>query len=257
MRRRHTPARDLGSLAGGRALQGDAAGELDLRIARLLRAAFPEAPVPVALEEAHLAAILASTQSVAVEGAVAATLPSSPRRSRRYRVPRLAARLAIASAAFLLLFSGLALAGTLPAPLQGFASDAAALIGVHVPPPHGSPPERFAEPSPSARPSATAVPSASPANRADADRSVRRSPVHQRGRAHSGLRGQRGQGRKRGEAHSAQQRQSQSRKRSNGAQSQDQGRQDRGGVHRSSGQDRGGGSQGLTQRHGRQSKRQN
>jgi hypothetical protein len=191
-RRGRTTARYGDAIPPGDARFG-AVTDAETRIEALLRAGFPEEPLPAALEEAQLAAIVEAAGSLTTERA--AGMPRSAAGRRRFRAPRLAAGLAAASAALLLLFSGLAAAGTLPSPLQGFASRAAGLVGVHVPPrPHASSPKGLATHSASARPTAEASSDAKPGAGAGSHRTSTPTPRGKSSQARSHSQGQRQHG---------------------------------------------------------------
>jgi len=180
------------------------APDSETRVEALLRAGFPEEPVPAALEEAQLAAIVEAAGSVVAHGAPTKAPQSAARRRRHFRTPRLAAGMAAAAATLLLLFSGLAAAGTLPSSLQGFASRTAALIGVHVPRPHGSSPEGLTTPSAAATPNARASGDSNHGAAAGPHRTPTPAPRGKSSRARTRLQGQSQHGAQRGKpaAHS-------------------------------------------------------
>jgi hypothetical protein len=147
---------DLDTLLAGRAPSSDAGLEGVAGFVRSLQVVHPEEPVPDRLETAHVAALVAAAELLAETcGSVAS---SAARPFRRPRPVRLALKLAAASAVFVLLFCGLALAGALPDPVQDFASRAASAIGLHIAHPGAGPstPGAGVAASPTARPSATA-----------------------------------------------------------------------------------------------------
>jgi hypothetical protein len=148
---------DLERLLVGTSPAGDAGLVGVAGRVRDIRSACAERPVSRNVEEDHVAAMVATAQLLAANGGPA----DSPRLFRRPRPMRLGLKLAAASAALLLLFAGLALAGTLPGPIRGLGSRAASAIGIHQSPPGLRPaaPAAGGATSPTAVPSSTAKPS--------------------------------------------------------------------------------------------------
>jgi hypothetical protein len=149
-----TDFRDMRETDLDRLLAGDtppgAEGAAGLAaFARALKVACPEKGAPDAVQAAQIEACVAASQELAVGGEPAL------RRSRR-RPLRLVLKVACVSAAFLLLFCGLALAGALPPSIEGPVSRAALRIGVHLP-----------SPAPSVTPVRAQDPSSSPTQTAD------------------------------------------------------------------------------------------
>jgi hypothetical protein len=176
----HSNDRDAGDverLLAGRAPSGD--GELAALADFVsgLKAAYPEEPVPVLVEAGHLAAMVAAAQLDLEGGDLAPRRAGTSHGRVLYRprffpwrgtragarpsAARLTAKLGLASIAFLLIFSGLALAGALPGPVQGFASRAAAALGIDMAShsdDQGSLPPVAGSASPSSAASSTAAP---------------------------------------------------------------------------------------------------
>jgi hypothetical protein len=142
--------REIDGLLSGRAPEGDAElGEL-ARFFTDLREAYPEAST-AGQETAHLAAMIETAHLLAENGEPVARPASNadgpavqasglPKWRRSVMGKSIFAstklRVAAVAAAFLLLFSGTALAasrGALPGPIQNAAADAAAVVGVDVP----------------------------------------------------------------------------------------------------------------------------
>lgn len=126
-----------------------------------LRTADPEQAVPVEVEEAHVAAMVAAAQRLAAGG------DRAPRPSGKGRtLMRLTVKIAVSSVAFVLLFGGLALAGTLPDSVQDPISRAASAIGIPIarpsPEPTVAPAHEVASPTASPSPTAKAHRSAAP-----------------------------------------------------------------------------------------------
>ena len=136
-------------LAGKAPLEGEEFEDL-VAFVQDLRATYPEEAVGPATQARHLTAIVGMAHLLAEKGDLtqrsgskavgparqASGLPKWRRRPvlRKMFAP-LAAKVAVAVVALLTAFSGLAVAGTLPRPLQSFAADAASLVGVDLPNP--------------------------------------------------------------------------------------------------------------------------
>jgi hypothetical protein len=144
------PEEDTRRLLAGTAPEGDSGlGEV-AGFVRSLKAAYPDKPVSCSVEEAHVAELVAAARLLSESGEPAAS-------RRRLRPVGLALKLAAATVVFVMLFCGLAWAGTLPGPIQTLASRAALAIGVHIERPRAKPVVPAGGPaSPSAKPSPTA-----------------------------------------------------------------------------------------------------
>lgn len=169
--------RDLERLLAAGTSEGVAAPDDVSAFILGLRAAYPERPVPSAVEAEHLAAMVATARLCGGGGATAE--PPDSRAFRGRRRVRMAAKLAAASAAFVLLFCGLALAGTLPGPLQAFAAHAASAFGLDLPRPvrpvAAPPADVEAGPSAAPSPDAESGPSANASPGDGQDRATGRS----------------------------------------------------------------------------------
>lgn len=106
------------------------------RFADDLNRAFPASPTD-ALEEAHVAAMLATSRVMAANGEPAEASQSSlkPRRQPVFKtfVHSRMAKISAAVAAAMLAFVGVAAAGVLPAPLQNVVANVVAPTGIDLP----------------------------------------------------------------------------------------------------------------------------
>ena len=187
---KHMHDDNLERLLAGRMPAGDPGLDGVAGFANELRAAYANEPVPAHLEDAHIAAIVAAAETLAENGAPATTRRGRPRRGPRPL--RLALKLAAVTAALVLLFCGLAWAGTLPAPVQDLASRAASAIGVQIKRPHAAPPTpRDVVVSPVAKPSSTAK-QGSPARPNAAASPAKSSAAHSGTEHHGTAQGQAG-----------------------------------------------------------------
>jgi hypothetical protein len=131
-------------LAGGSSAMGDS--EPVQRFVQDLRTAFPEEPIDAAVAEGHLTAMFETARLLGAEaqpstGVIAGARPvaTTPERRRRLvfgeLLGSLKARVAAGSIASLTAFSGAAVAGVLPDPVQSFVADVASGMGLDLPRP--------------------------------------------------------------------------------------------------------------------------